>query len=113
MKNHTQDELKKLHDMLTIGAVLKHKERRKVTTNKSGKPHTQVEVSELPQCDFCRENPLVKYQVAHYDFKTRMGPWAYGCREHFKKYGIKLGLGFGQELVICSGDKDGTRTEKG
>ena len=64
------------------------------------KNHTQVEVPKLPPCDFCKEDALVMYQEAHYDFRTRMGPWANGCRECFKKYGIGLGLGFGQELVL-------------
>ena len=73
------------------------------------KNHTQVEVSKLPQCDFCKQDPAVLYQEARYDFRTKMGPWAYGCREHFKQHGIKLGLGFGQELIL-SGDKDGTHT---
>lgn len=62
-------------------------------------PHTQVEVLELPQCDFCRQNPLIKWQVAHYDCKTKMGPWANLCEEHFRKYGVGLGLGKGQKLV--------------
>ena len=64
------------------------------------KNHTQVEVSELPQCDFCKQNPLVLYQEAHYDGKTWMGPWANMCREHFKKFGVGLGLGKGQELML-------------
>ena len=73
--------------------------------------HTRVEVSKLPQCDFCKQDPTVMYQEAHYDGRTKMGPWANMCREHFKKYGIGLGLGRGQELVLPGG-KDGTRTEK-
>ena len=64
------------------------------------KNHTQVEVPKLPQCDFCKQNPLVLYQEAHYDGKTRMGPWANMCREHFKRFGVGLGLGKGQELIL-------------
>ena len=67
--------------------------------------HTQVEVPELPQCDFCKQNPLVLYQEAHYDFRTKSGQWAYGCREHFKRFGIGLGLGRGQELVLTDENK--------
>jgi len=62
--------------------------------------HRKVIVDKLPQCDFCERNPLIPYQAAHYDGKTKMGPWAYMCREHFKEYGIGLGLGHGQELIL-------------
>ena len=33
------------------------------------------------KCDFC-EN------LAIYDGKTKMGPWAFMCEEHYKLYGI-------------------------
>ena len=75
------------------------------------KNHTQVEVPGLPQCDFCRQNPLVMYQEAHYDGKTRMGPWANMCREHFKRFGIGLGLGKGQELVLVDKNNKGNIKE--
>ena len=42
-------------------------------------------------CDFCKE-------VAVYDGKTRMGPWAFMCEYHFMMNGIGLGLGKGQRL---------------
>ena len=51
-----------------------------------------VELSELRYCDFCKT-------VAHYDGKTKMGPWAYMCEEHFQMYGIGLGPGRGQRLL--------------
>ena len=63
------------------------------------KPHTEVMVDQLPNCDFCKQNPLIPYQAAHYDGKTKMGPWAYMCEEHFKQYGVGLGLGKGQKLI--------------
>ena len=66
-----------------------------------GSKHTRVEVTKLPQCDFCKQDPTVLYQEAQYDGRTRMGPWAFMCREHFTQYGIKLGLGFGQELLVA------------
>jgi len=53
---------------------------------------TEVYVEKLPKCDFCEEPAL-------YDAKTRMGPWAYMCEEHFKQHGLgRLGTGFGQRL---------------
>lgn len=54
---------------------------------------TQVKVSELPQCNFCDSK-------AKYDCKTKMGAWGYCCEEHFRVYGLGLGLGIGQELVL-------------
>ena len=57
------------------------------------KPHTEVVVSRLPKCDFCSA-------TAQYDGKTRMGPWANMCPMHFRTYGIGLGLGRGQKLVL-------------
>lgn len=39
-----------------------------------------VELSKLPGCDFCSE-------VAGFDGKTTMGPWAYMCVRHFKSVG--------------------------
>ena len=64
------------------------------------KNHTQVEVSKLPQCDFCKEDPTVMYQGAMYDGRTRMGPWANMCQDCFKRFGVGLGLGKGQKLVL-------------
>ena len=71
--------------------------------------HTAVKVSgnRLPPCDFCKQNSLIAYQAAHYDGKTKMGPWAYMCKEHFKQYGIGLGLGRGQKLILEKGDENG------
>lgn len=55
------------------------------------KPHTEVEVLQLPKCQFCHKD-------AKYDAKIRMGPWAYMCPCHFGLYGGELGLGKGQYL---------------
>ena len=53
---------------------------------------TEVYVEKLPKRDFCDKPAL-------YDAKTRMGPWAYMCDEHFKQHGLgRLGTGFGQRL---------------
>lgn len=56
-------------------------------------PHTKVDVPELPDCDFCGD-------VAHYDGKTKFGPWANMCLNCFRTHGVGLGLGQGQELVV-------------
>lgn len=53
-----------------------------------------VKMHRIPNCNFCSEK-------AKYDFKTKMGPWAYGCQGHFEEYRAYklLGLGKGQELI--------------
>ena len=61
--------------------------------------HESVEVYRLPDCDFCSNE-------AQYDGKTRMGPWGNMCETHFKEYGIGLGLGRGQRLIL-KGEKGG------
>lgn len=43
------------------------------------------------RCDFCGK-------IADFDAKTKFGPWAYLCAEHFQQYGIGLGIGKGQKL---------------
>ena len=60
------------------------------------KNHTKVEVPKLPDCDFCGDE-------AHYDGKTKIGPWGYMCKPCFREHGIGLGLGKGQELVVSKG----------
>jgi hypothetical protein len=51
-------------------------------------------LSTRPPCDLCHERP------AAVDGKTKMGPWAYMCVPCFEEYGIGLGLGRGQRLLI-------------
>jgi hypothetical protein len=46
-----------------------------------------------PPCDFCGRPAAV-------DGKTKMGPWAYMDIPCFEIYGIGLGLGRGQRLLI-------------
>ena len=60
--------------------------------------HEEVEVEKLPACDFCG-------RTARYDGKTIQGPWAYMCATHFEIYGIGLGLGKGQKLILKKGDE--------
>jgi hypothetical protein len=63
--------------------------------------HSETIVSEYPRCDFCKNSELHNANVeAHYDAKTVMGPWANMCDKHFKFYGIGLGLGKGQKLIL-------------
>lgn len=52
-----------------------------------------------PKCDFCKMLPSHEEVEAKYDGKTSIGSWALMCEEHFKRYGIGLGLGKGQKLV--------------
>lgn len=65
---------------------------------------TEIEVGRLPDCDlgpgsmgFGPDCP----NEARYDFKTKMGPWAFGCEKHWRQYraSAKLGTGLGQKLV--------------
>lgn len=42
-------------------------------------------------CDFCNKPATV-------DGKTKLGPWAGMCDEHFRLYGTSLGTGKGQKL---------------
>lgn len=56
-------------------------------------------VIKLPDCDICKYNSGV-IREAHYDGKTRMGPWANMCEAHFQLDGLGLGTGVGQRLVV-------------
>jgi hypothetical protein len=51
-------------------------------------------LTKRPPCDLCKERP------AYVDGKTRMGPWAYMCSPCFETYGVGLGMGRGQRLLI-------------
>lgn len=53
-------------------------------------------VDRLPLCDF----PHVTPTAAAFDAATKLGPWASMCADHFAVYGIGLGLGVGQRLVL-------------
>ena len=61
---------------------------------------TEVKVTALPPCDFCSLLELPEVPKAYYDGRTTMGPWANMCQEHFDQYGVGLGLGRGQKLVL-------------
>ena len=51
-------------------------------------------MAEQLNCDFCKNQAM-------YDFKTKMGPWANGCRDHYLQYRFyeELGIGKGQLLT--------------
>ncbi len=59
---------------------------------------SEVEVGELPDCDMCDQIGVTR--DAEYDGATVMGPWANMCGEHFGRYGVGLGTGRGQRLVL-------------
>jgi len=61
--------------------------------------HSAVKVELFEHgCDYCK---LLTHtlKAAVVDGKTKDGPWAYMCEEHFRDFGVGLGLGKGQRLV--------------
>lgn len=58
-----------------------------------------VNVPHLPKCDMCKDGTL-----ARYDGKTKFGPWANMCANHFDFHGVGLGTGRGQELILEEGN---------
>jgi hypothetical protein len=46
-------------------------------------------------CDLCSVN--VKDVATFYDAKTRQGPWGILCPSCFRRYGLGLGTGLGQQ----------------
>jgi len=60
--------------------------------------HIVVEVDSYPACDLCKADG--RHVEAHYDGKTKYGPWAFQCDEHFASHGIGVGLGKGQHLKL-------------
>jgi hypothetical protein len=61
---------------------------------------TEAKVKELPMCQamFCKEK-------ACYDAKIPGSGWMYTCEEHFKAYGMRLGIGLGQRLILVEKEK--------
>jgi hypothetical protein len=57
-----------------------------------------AKVNKFPQCDFCEKEGI--RQEAKYDGRTFLGPWGYMCERHFKRFGVGLGTGRGQKLII-------------
>lgn len=59
-----------------------------------------------PCCDYCWDYTHSEGVLAKYDGKTKDGPWALMCEDHFKIHGIGLGTGKGQRIVWNLGGKD-------
>jgi hypothetical protein len=59
---------------------------------------TEVEVSEIPPCDICKRRGETVPAIV--DGATIMGPWANMCELDFVKYGVGLGTGRGQRLIL-------------
>lgn len=66
---------------------------------------TTTTVQVLPECDICRYVKNVTKVTAHYDGKTTLGPWANMCDECFEEYGVGLGTGRGQKLILADTNK--------
>ncbi len=66
---------------------------------------TITRITRPKYCDFCK-HPCngARQVIALYDFKTRMGPWANACEEHYLEYRYHpdLGTGLGQRLVLIA-----------
>jgi hypothetical protein len=57
-----------------------------------------VIVDKIPDCDLCKSRG--ENVPAVVDAKTQSGPWAYMCDEDFEANGIRLGTGWGQQLIL-------------
>lgn len=70
---------------------------------------TEATVARIPFCDICTQrkaaNPDVEVHFAAYDAKTSFGQWANLCHDHFDEYGIGLGTGLGQRLVLSTAER--------
>jgi len=60
-------------------------------------------LKERPECDICELPAAV-------DGKTRRGPWAYMCTEHYDRLGSGLGAGRGQ-VLLCGDEHDAALVE--
>ena len=59
-------------------------------------------VDKRPPCDLCSvRSPHGNPPEAQFDAKLKGGGWAFLCLPCFKRYGIKLGTGFGQRLFLA------------
>lgn len=56
--------------------------------------HQFMLVHRLKTCDIC-----IKPRPARYDACCYFGHWANVCRQHFRAYDGKLGLGVGQIMI--------------
>lgn len=65
------------------------------------KPHEVILVDSIPACDFCYDPP----DPGPYDFKTKMGPWAHGCKMHYELYRAYTTLGTGKGQLWVTQDQ--------
>lgn len=65
------------------------------------KEGTVAEVAVIPPCDFCKQISPNDALDAAFDGKTTQGPWANMCTTHYGLYGVGLGVGRGQRLVLA------------
>ena len=63
-----------------------------------------VKMTHIPECDICKYDHGKSGVPASYDGKTKMGPWANMCEQHFRQHGVGLGTGKGQKLSWKNGD---------
>lgn len=63
---------------------------------------TETKVVKLPDCDFADNGFGECIGEERYDFRTRGGMWAFGCRGHWEALRATphLGTGYGQKLVV-------------
>jgi hypothetical protein len=67
--------------------------------------HTSVSVARIPDCDIHKHLKGIKGVPAKYDGRTKSGHWANMCQECYQEYGVGLGLGKGQELILDDGSE--------
>jgi hypothetical protein len=67
---------------------------------------TEVEVTQLPNCNIHAAHKGDPNVPALYDGKTVLGPWANMCQECFDEVGVGLGTGRGQKLVVKTPGND-------
>ncbi len=65
-----------------------------------------VRMTEKKTCDIHWYDKKTPGIVAHYDAKTKMGPWANMCEACFQEVGIGLGTGLGQKFEYAPGVLD-------
>lgn len=63
------------------------------------KAHEVIQVASIPACNFCGDGT-----PGPYDFKTRMGPWANGCEEHWQQTRAFTTLGTGKGQLWVTAD---------
>lgn len=62
---------------------------------------TSVEMSRIPSCNLADMGGHPnEVRPAFADGATKMGPWAYMCESCFAQYGLGLGTGVGQKLIL-------------